>query len=44
MKHYDISKYFFRYLTSGGKIFFKECPLYHKSHPWVMPLGLSRTM
>ena len=30
-----------RYLTSGGKIFFKECPLYHKSHPWVMPLGLS---
>ena len=30
-----------RYLTSGGKIFFKECPLYHKAHPWVMPLGLS---
>jgi len=30
-----------RYLTSGGKIYFKECPLYHKSQPWVMPLGMS---
>eukprot|EP00090_Calanus_glacialis_P004625 TRINITY_DN13474_c0_g1_i1.p1 TRINITY_DN13474_c0_g1~~TRINITY_DN13474_c0_g1_i1.p1 ORF type:complete len:193 (-),score=79.60 TRINITY_DN13474_c0_g1_i1:124-702(-) len=30
-----------RYLTSGGKIFFHECPLYHKAHPWIMPLGLA---